>query len=111
MKVIGHVKAALPLFQKAGISDSRDGGFIVLCGDVSRLKQQEWSLRQSNLLLDAALENMSQGLCFFDADHRLIVCNDRFVEMYGLPSGRVGPGTPLTEIVIPTHNGVPEFSV
>jgi PAS domain S-box-containing protein len=34
-------------------SPTSDGGFIVLCGDVSRLKQQEWSLRQSNLLLDA----------------------------------------------------------
>ena len=30
MKVIGHVKAALPLFEKAGISDSRDDGFIAL---------------------------------------------------------------------------------
>src|SRR5258708_29475449 len=41
---------------------------------------------------------MTQGLCFFDASHRLIVCNDRFIEMYGLPPERVGPGTPLTEI-------------
>jgi PAS domain S-box-containing protein len=48
-------------------SPTSDGGFIVLCGDVSRLKKQEWSLRQSNLLLDAALENMSQGLCLYDA--------------------------------------------
>ena len=27
------------------------------------------------------------------------MCNDRYVEMYGLPPDRVGPGTPLTEIV------------
>ena len=40
-----------------------------------------------------------KGLCFFDADHKLIVCNDRFLEMYDIPPGRVGPGTPLTEIV------------
>src|SRR5450432_537972 len=42
---------------------------------------------------------MSQGLCFFDAAHRLIVCNDRYVEMYDLPRERVGPGIPLAEIV------------
>ena len=42
---------------------------------------------------------MSQGLCFFDADQRLIVCNDRYVEMYDLPPDRVGPGMPLAEIV------------
>ena len=62
-------------------------------------KQQEEQLRIQNLQFDTAINNMSQGLCFFDAAHRLIVCNDRYVEMYGLPAGRVGPGTPLAEIV------------
>jgi len=42
---------------------------------------------------------MSQGLCFFDADHRLIVCNDRFVEMYDIAPERVSPGMTLIEIV------------
>ena len=62
-------------------------------------KQQEEILRIRNLRFDTAINNMSQGLCFFDAARRLIVCNDRYVEMYGLPPGRVGPGTPLAEIV------------
>ena len=42
-------------------SPTRDSGFIVLCSDISRLKKQEWSLRETNVLLDVALENMSQG--------------------------------------------------
>jgi diguanylate cyclase (GGDEF)-like protein len=62
-------------------------------------KAQEESLRIRNLQFDTAINNMSQGLCFFDAAHRLIVCNDRYVEMYDLPPDRVGPGMPLTEIV------------
>src|SRR5882724_8885717 len=62
-------------------------------------KEQEEALRVRNFQFDTAINNMSQGLCFFDADHRLIVCNDRFLEMYDIPLGRVGPGTPLTEIV------------
>jgi hypothetical protein len=32
-------------------------------------------------------------------DHRLIVCNDRFVEVYNIPADRVRPGMKLTEIV------------
>ena len=56
-------------------------------------KEQEETLRFRNFQFDTAINNMSQGLCFFDADHRLIVCNDRFVEMYGIPSDRVSPGT------------------
>jgi len=62
-------------------------------------KAQEETLRVRNFQFDTAINNMSQGLCFFDSDHRLIVCNDRFVTMYDIPFGRVGPGTPLTEIV------------
>ena len=42
-------------------------------------------LRQTNLRLDAALDNMSQGLCLFDAQNRLEVVNRRFFEIFGLP--------------------------
>jgi PAS domain S-box-containing protein len=63
------------------------------------LKQQEEALRIRHLQFDTAINNMTQGLCFFDAAHRLIVCNDRYVDMYDLPRDRVGPGISLTEIV------------
>ena len=62
-------------------------------------REQEENLRIRNLQFDTAINNMSQGLCFFDAAHRLIVCNDRYVDMYDLPRDRVAPGIALTEIV------------
>src|SRR5580704_13148913 len=62
-------------------------------------REQEERLRIRNLQFDTAINNMSQGLCFFDAAHRLIVCNDRYVGMYDLSRDRVGPGTTLAEIV------------
>jgi diguanylate cyclase (GGDEF)-like protein len=62
-------------------------------------RKQEEALRIRNLQFDTAINNMSQGLCFFDANRELIVCNDRWVEMYDLPRDRVGPGTPLSDIV------------
>jgi diguanylate cyclase (GGDEF)-like protein len=34
----------------------------------------------------AALDNMVQGLCLFDAKDRLVVCNRRFVAMFGAPA-------------------------
>jgi len=90
-----------------------DGGGMATHEDITsreemsaRLKQhyelgklQEEKLQARNFQFDTAINNMSQGLCFFDAGHRLIVCNDRYVEMYDLPPDCVGPGTPLTEIV------------
>jgi methyl-accepting chemotaxis protein len=33
-----------------------------------------------------ALNNMPHGLCMFDAKRRLVLCNDRYGEMYGLPA-------------------------
>ena len=62
-------------------------------------RKQEEALLTRNLQFDTAINNMSQGLCFFDSDHRLIVCNDRFVSMYDIAPERVSPGMSLIEIV------------
>ena len=45
-----------------------------------------------------ALETMSRGLSMFDHDHRLIVCNSRYIELYDLPSSLAVPGTTFDEI-------------
>jgi diguanylate cyclase (GGDEF)-like protein len=62
-------------------------------------REQEEKLRIRNLQFDTAINNMTQGLCFFDAEQRLIVCNNRYLEMYNLPHDRIGCGTPLADIV------------
>ena len=80
-------------------SPSHDGGFIVLCSDISKLKTQERSLRETNLLLDAALENMSQGLCLFSKDNKIEVFNRRYLEIFKLPADLVRPGISLEQVV------------
>jgi nitrogen fixation/metabolism regulation signal transduction histidine kinase len=47
-------------------SATQDGGFIAFYSDISMLKNQEEQLTGTNLLLDAALDNMCQGLCLYD---------------------------------------------
>ena len=51
------------------------------------------------LRLEAAINNLTQGLSFFDGDQQLIVCNQRFLEMYDLNPARVRPGIALSKIV------------
>jgi methyl-accepting chemotaxis protein len=46
-----------------------------------------------------ALNNMTQGVVMFDADGRLVVCNDRYLDMYGLSADIVKPGALLADIV------------
>ncbi|MDA9519173.1 diguanylate cyclase, partial [Bradyrhizobium sp. CCBAU 11434] len=48
---------------------------------------------------DRALNNMSQGLCFFDEDQCLIVCNRQYLEIYDLDPDAVHPGMKLNDIV------------
>ena len=46
-----------------------------------------------------ALDNMSRGLSMFDSDHRLIMCNGRYRDLYRLPQALVEPGTPFEDIL------------
>jgi len=50
-------------------------------------------------LLDLALNNMTQGVVMFDATSRLVVCNKRYLTLYGLPPDIVKPGVKLADIV------------
>ncbi|MBX9588453.1 MAG: PAS-domain containing protein [Hyphomonadaceae bacterium] len=63
------------------------------------LRQREEELRSWNLRVDAALKNMSQGLCLYDAQQRVVIANARFAEIYGLTPEQVKPGTTLRQIV------------
>ncbi|HZE45774.1 MAG TPA: EAL domain-containing protein [Xanthobacteraceae bacterium] len=56
--------------------------------------------RDRDQLFEIALHNMSQGLCMFDADAHLVVCNDRYVGMYGLSRDVVAPGSSLRGILL-----------
>ncbi len=56
------------------------------------LRTQEAQLREQNILFDAALNNMSHGLCMFDRDGRLIVSNLRVAELFELERDALKPG-------------------
>ncbi len=49
-------------------------------------RQSKAKLRQQKILLDTAIENMSQGLCMYDADGRIVLFNERYRKMMGLPA-------------------------
>ncbi|HMN79616.1 MAG TPA: EAL domain-containing protein [Burkholderiaceae bacterium] len=51
-----------------------------------RLTRSAEALRIQNRRFEAALDNMSQGLCMFGANRRIVVCNERLTRMLGLPA-------------------------
>jgi diguanylate cyclase (GGDEF)-like protein len=72
---------------------------IAIKRQVRDLSDSEASLTQKSQQLDAALNNMPQGLAMFDRQQQLVVCNRQYTEMYGLPPERTRPGTPLRTIL------------
>jgi methyl-accepting chemotaxis protein len=56
-------------------------------------------LREQNARLASALDNMTQGLCMFDGNARLVICNKRYLEMYGLTSEHAYPGCHLHDLL------------
>jgi diguanylate cyclase (GGDEF)-like protein/PAS domain S-box-containing protein len=50
--------------------------------------------------LDTAINNMPQGLLMFDASARLVVCNRRYTEMYGLSIDAAKPGCSLRDLIL-----------
>jgi methyl-accepting chemotaxis protein len=56
-------------------------------------------LRGQNQQLTTAIEHMSQGLCVYGRDERLLLCNERYIEMYGFPPGMVKPGSTLSDVL------------
>jgi methyl-accepting chemotaxis protein len=57
-------------------------------------------IRARYRLFRSALNNMTQGLCMFDGAARLILCNERYVEMYNLRPDHTKRGTPLRDLLI-----------
>ena len=75
------------------------GDWVATHEDITDLKQHERELKIQNMRFDAAINNMSHGLSMFDAEHRLLVCNRRYAEIYAIPEHMARAGTPLEQIL------------
>ncbi len=56
-------------------------------------------MQVDNMRMRVAINNMSQGLCMFDRNERLVVCNRRYMELYQLPDDVVKPGRTLASLL------------
>ena len=71
-----------------------DGGTVTAITDVTSLKRAEENLARKEAELSIALDNMPGALVYTDAALGIVVCNDRFAEMYPVPRGLLRPGQP-----------------
>jgi methyl-accepting chemotaxis protein len=69
--------------------------FCLLAGGLVMFQR----VQARNRRLTAALDNMSQGLNMFDKNGRILLINQRYLEMYGLNPNIVKPGISLKQLI------------
>jgi diguanylate cyclase (GGDEF)-like protein len=82
------------------------GGWVGIHEDVTAERSQERLVAEKaaeleliNARFNAAMRNMSQGLCLFNPDQRVVIANARYAEIYRLREDQVKPGTTLRQIL------------
>ncbi len=82
------------------------GGWVGIHEDITeRIRDEEALFKQStelariNLRFDMALTHMTQGLCMFDENKRLVVWNRRYRELHDVPEHLLKVGTPFEDLV------------
>jgi class 3 adenylate cyclase/PAS domain-containing protein len=68
------------------------GGAVTVMTDITAQKQAERSLAEKEAQLHVALDNMPGALVYTDEDLNIVVCNERFKDMYGAPRELLQPG-------------------
>ncbi len=81
------------------------GGWVGIHEDVTERLNHERAifyqaeeLARTNMRFDAALSNMSQGISMFDGQSRLIIWNERYLEMYRLLPSQLRVGVHVNVI-------------
>lgn len=73
--------------------------FLVVRKLLQQHRQSQRRLRLEKQRLDTAVQHMTQGLLLFDSSQRLVICNQRYIEMYGLSPDVIKPGCSFREVV------------
>jgi PAS domain S-box-containing protein len=63
------------------------------------LDETSQELRFSRQLLQATMENVTQGISVVDAEMRIVAWNRRYLELVGYPDGMVYVGRPVAELI------------
>src|SRR5208282_5386159 len=86
-------------FMSVGAAPSEAALIYLASWRLSQLRSMERELSAQARRLETVIDNLSQGVCYFDSEERLILSNRRYAEIYRLAPEHVRPGATLTEII------------
>lgn len=97
--VVAHSRVQTLVVDLQRSGEALEGAMHELRVQNSALQQRDFTLNTQNTRFDAALNNMSQALIMVDSARRLIVCNVRYGELFGLSGTRTEPGSALMDVI------------
>ena len=75
------------------------GGTVTVITDITELKRVEQDLAKKEGQLHIALDNMPGALAYTDDALNIVLCNDRFAEMYPVPKELLRAGRPYPDLL------------
>lgn len=72
---------------------------VGICIDISEQVRLEQENKTANIRLRESIESMSEAFVLWDAKNRLVVCNNKYRTLNGLPAGMAVPGAPYDEVM------------
>ncbi len=74
-------------------------GLLLSYADITEQKRAEQDVAEKETQLHVAMDNMPGALVYTDAELNIVVCNDRFIDMYRVPRELLRPGRPYPDFL------------
>lgn len=84
-----------PVYDEAG----EHIGFATITKNLTDQKKHQDATNLVYRNLNLALDHMSQGLCLFDENECMVVCNDRFTQLLGIDEKKFQVGSTFTDFL------------
>jgi PAS domain S-box-containing protein len=77
----------------------RGGGLITTYTDITEQKKAEVEAHRSDLMLRASIDALDEAFVMYDPQDRLVLCNQRYKDVYPIAAQVMQPGKTFEEIV------------
>ncbi len=74
-------------------------GFMEICSDISAHKQAQAEAQRNSQLLRAAIDAIDEAFVIYDPDDRLVLCNEKYRQMYSACAAVIVPGASFEHII------------
>ncbi len=94
-RAIGGSERTLQVY----VAPTPEGGYVNILTDITERKRAEQELAEKEAQLRVALDNMPGMLIYTDEDLNMVLCNERFSEMYQAQRELLLPGQPYPDFL------------